>query len=343
MSPIKSTFGRSVGKFLNSFRDRDLTLNSSVVTDRTPPFLTSGGTIYTPGNGYLYHVFTNPGTFRVGSLYSGNTIDLLLVAGGGSGGSYYGGGGGAGGVVSFTSVSGISNPSQYSIEVGEGGVTAGPGNINGNPGSSTTFSGLPGGVITAIGGGGGHGGQGAPGAGLPGGSGGGASAYPGGPSSGGTGGQPAANTAYTPLTPFNQYGNPGGSYPVPSTGYKPAGGGGAGGAGSDGAQTTGGGPGGVGIQIPWAPYTVIPILGPVAPRMGPTGLYYGGGGGAGGYSGDGGAGGLGGGGTGTPQPTPVNNFGADLLGGGGGGRHPASSPGENKGGNGICVLRVSLT
>ena len=343
MAPFKSTGGFSVGKLLGVFRNRDLTLNSNVRTDRTPPFLSSGGTIYTPGNGYSYHVFTSPGNFRVGALYSGNVIDLLLVAGGGSGGSYYGGGGGAGGVVSFTNVPGIAQPVQYSIEVGEGGVTAGPGDSTGNPGDSTTFGGLPGGVITAIGGGGGSGGQDSPAAGLPGGSGGGASAVPSGPSSGGTGGQPAANTAYTPLIPFNQYGNPGGSYPVPVTGYKPAGGGGAGGAGGDGAQTTGGGNGGAGIQIPWSPHTVIPILGPLAPRMGPTGLYYGGGGGAGGYSADGGVGGAGGGGTGTPQPTPVNNFGADLLGGGGGGRHPTTSPAENNGGNGICILRISLT
>jgi hypothetical protein len=38
MAPIRSTIGRSVGKLLRSFRDRDLNLNSSVVTKRVIRF-----------------------------------------------------------------------------------------------------------------------------------------------------------------------------------------------------------------------------------------------------------------------------------------------------------------
>ena len=42
-----------------------------------------GGTILTPGNGYRYHIFTAPGTLRIGN---GGTLDYILVAGGGGGG-----------------------------------------------------------------------------------------------------------------------------------------------------------------------------------------------------------------------------------------------------------------
>ena len=62
MAPLKSTIGRSVGKLLGVFRDRDLILNSSVITDRTPPFEATGGTKIVSGL-YTYHVFLTPGTF----------------------------------------------------------------------------------------------------------------------------------------------------------------------------------------------------------------------------------------------------------------------------------------
>ena len=52
---------------------------------------TSGGTEYTPGNGYKYQVFTYPNTdtYVQGSDTPGS-VEMLLVAGGGGGGSYYG-------------------------------------------------------------------------------------------------------------------------------------------------------------------------------------------------------------------------------------------------------------
>ena len=61
---------------------------------------TSGGTEYTPGNGYKYHVFTYPNTdtYVQGDDTPGS-VEMLLVAGGGGGGGCYvpGGGGTTGG------------------------------------------------------------------------------------------------------------------------------------------------------------------------------------------------------------------------------------------------------
>ena len=58
MAPIRSSIGRSVGKLLNSFRDRDLSLNSNVRTARTQPLSARGGNVsaLAPGNGYIYQV-----------------------------------------------------------------------------------------------------------------------------------------------------------------------------------------------------------------------------------------------------------------------------------------------
>ena len=66
----------------------------------------SGGNVdaQTPGNGYVYHVFTSPGYFTIPADFPASQAwDVLLVAGGGTGvefGAPNGaGGGGAGGVV----------------------------------------------------------------------------------------------------------------------------------------------------------------------------------------------------------------------------------------------------
>ena len=87
MSPIKSTVGRSVGKLLNSFRDRDLSLNSSVITDRRPLSLvtTNAHTINTSGS-YKYITWIASGSF-VASGFPG-TANYILVAGGGGGAKY---------------------------------------------------------------------------------------------------------------------------------------------------------------------------------------------------------------------------------------------------------------
>jgi hypothetical protein len=47
------------------------------------PISATGGTIYTPGDGYKYHVFTSSGTFAV---TSGNGAAEIIAIGGGGGG-----------------------------------------------------------------------------------------------------------------------------------------------------------------------------------------------------------------------------------------------------------------
>lgn len=83
--------------------------------------------VYTPGNGYVYHIFTQPGKFIV---YNSGYVDMMLVGGGGGGGgadisqgqsSYrcYGGGGGGGGVVHKYNI--FLNEEIYGVIVGGGG------------------------------------------------------------------------------------------------------------------------------------------------------------------------------------------------------------------------------
>jgi len=59
---------------------------------------TSTASSFTPGNGYVYHIFTTPGNFYVNNI---GYCDCLVVGGGGGGSSAMqtplkGGGGGAG-------------------------------------------------------------------------------------------------------------------------------------------------------------------------------------------------------------------------------------------------------
>ena len=58
----------------------------------------SGGTTFTPGDGYKYHIFTSSSTpgFAVSSAGPGE-VEYVIVGGGGGGGRRTGGGGGAGG------------------------------------------------------------------------------------------------------------------------------------------------------------------------------------------------------------------------------------------------------
>ena len=79
-----------------------------------------------------YHVFTEPGYFRVSAGFA-KTANVLMIAGGGGGGCYYyAGGGGAGEVLYGSNVgfgtSRISNydrdaGSEYRVIVGEGGFS----------------------------------------------------------------------------------------------------------------------------------------------------------------------------------------------------------------------------
>jgi len=136
----------------------------------------SGGSEFTPGNGYKLHIFTGPGTF---TLSNGPAqVEYAIVAGGGGGGSIGrifaqsgfpsppqgpGGAGGGGGLLISSST---FAPGNYSVQVGGGGAggpaspgpgfawptDAGPGSNGGN----SSISG-PSGTFTAIGGGGGGG------------------------------------------------------------------------------------------------------------------------------------------------------------------------------------------
>ena len=288
----------------------------------------TGGTIYTPGNGYVYHMFLSPGTFSV--LIGPLPVDAIVVAGGGSGGyasSNQTGGGGAGGVRYATSIL-LSSNGSYPISVGNGGPSPGIVTSDGSP--SFAF-----GYIAA---GGGKGASTIPNPFInEGGSGGGTTTFP------GTTIYGVGNIPYT--TPAQGY--RGGIGISPST-IAGGGGGGAGGVGGNAARPTTPivfcGNGGSGAPFQAFAATLFPDM-PAEwiAAVGPTGLY--GGGGAGGsgplptsYTVTA-TGGPGGGGkglefppSGTPSEPGVNNTG----GGGGGGNNSTRA-----GGNGIVIVRYA--
>ena len=73
MSPIKSTFGRSVSKLLGVFRNNDLTLSGQRTNRYIAIISATGGTTATytdPATSYQYtsHTFTSPGDFIVNSI-----------------------------------------------------------------------------------------------------------------------------------------------------------------------------------------------------------------------------------------------------------------------------------
>ena len=149
MAPIKSTIGKSAGKFLNSFRDRDLSLNSTV----RPPnrfissFSATGGTKTSAPDGYTYHFFTYPNSSNFVVSSADKNVELLVIAGGGGAGSQHGGGGGAGALYNHTSY--LVTPGTYTVTVGAGGAGAPSGPVpSGTNGGNTTF-----GSFTLLGGG----------------------------------------------------------------------------------------------------------------------------------------------------------------------------------------------
>jgi len=296
----------------------------------------TGGTTYTPGNGYKYHMFTFPNSsnFVVSGSESKN-VEYLVVAGGGSGGWDRGGGGGAGGLrcnspncpaplrgATFTVSSGT-----YAVTVGAGGAVAVNDSPYGNPGNPSSF-----GPITATGGGSDDildkskrsGGSGA-----------GAHSADGGPY--GLGNSPATS----PPQGNNGGTSPTGGNPHTSSG----GGGGAGGVGSNGGTSgSNGGPGGAALAVPDFAAPLFPGRpSPWISAVGPTGTYAGGGGGGGhqdlgwvGAGGTGGGAGAGNGGTGGGGAggNAVNDTGS---GGGGGNNIPQGNGGS--GGNGVVIIR----
>ena len=354
MAPFKSTGGFSVGKLLGVFRNRDLTLNSNVRTDRyvEPPLVAkaTGGTLIpstTAGNGYFYHVFITPSPFVVDTSIS--SAEILVVGGGGAGGDTLSGGGGAGGIAYATSVP--LPATTYTVGVGTGGNApraAAPAVGDGNPGFISRFYNTPLSVdINGLGGGGAAyytGGVPNPSGSDPGGSSGGTTGSPIGSAT-----QPGA-TGVIPGGSITKYGNVGRL----GSGTNGGGGGGAG------AGAPPGSIGGAGQAFPEFPAVIIgPALptststklnAPVNPirtdfvsAVGPTGLYGGGGGGGSGNGGTGGIGGTGGGGPGGDgQATTNGEPGRDGTGGGGGGGsyyapYPALTMGG--GGNGIIIVR----
>jgi hypothetical protein len=102
MAPIKSSLAKTVGKLLGVQKDTDLSLRGDVQSLRVVgpgPLGASGGNIadaLEPGNGYVYHTFSTPGTF---TCQNQNEIEILVVGGGGATSQFCGGGGGGGGGV----------------------------------------------------------------------------------------------------------------------------------------------------------------------------------------------------------------------------------------------------
>lgn len=281
--------------------------------------VTSSGTIATPstglapGNGYIYHTFTGPGTFTVNGS---KTMEILLVGGGGSGApgtGQVGAGGGSGGLIYWSTMPVTSGT--YPVTVGGGGPA---GTNNGSP---SVFA--PGTPLHLVSLGGGYGGRGSSYAGNPGGSGGGGGGFSGDPG-GGSGIQTTDPTIPTNSRTYG-FGNNGGST-SPAT---VDGGGGAGEAGSLPPSPSNVKRGGNGRQYP---AFTGPIIG--VPTLNPLSGYFAGGGG-GGYGGAGGLGGGGNGGTNAPGGAGVTN-----SGGGGGGGFDVSNPVPGgSGGPGICVIR----
>lgn len=330
----------------------------------------TGGTKSTPGDGYIYHLFTTPGTFTVnGGEIEASNNDALVVGGGGGGGGRHGGGGGAGGYIN--SGPGTHNQSAVAIPKGAHTVTIGQGGNGSRPNyepniQANTAQGCQGGD-TSIGSiyvaaGGGWGGDYDMNSGNPGGSGGGAGNGPMGSASGPTAVNPYTPTSlnpgygpgngggvgdrYGPTSPLSpaaapNQGNNGGNLDIARVhNWQGCGGGGAnaqGGSADPGSGSTGvGGDGGNGIECPWA----FPTMGAPAStnQPGTTGGRYfcGGGGGGGPNAGDSG---NGGGGQGTDNP--IGGAGTDGSGGGGGGTRngPGDAEPGGPGGNGVVLIR----
>lgn len=266
----------------------------------TPLF--TGGTITTPGDGYVYHTFTTSGTLTpIGDPVE---VEYLVVAGGGGGGgeninnNVGGGGGGAGGMLTGTAT--VASAQTVTIGAGGAGATT---NAVGATGSATSL-----GAISASGGGGGAtwGVDPAP---------------SGGSGGGGVGGAGGANGAGgSPVAGQGSSGGTGLGSPTP-TDRKGGGGGGKSASGGAPSGNTGGA-GGAGEQWPAA-----------------SGTYYAGGGGGRGRN-FGGPGGLGGGGAGSSESGNAAS-GTANTGGGGGGYAKLGGAGGT-GGSGITIVRYPV-
>ena len=322
------------------------------------PLGASGGNVadaLEPGNGYVYHTFSSPGTF---TCQNQNEIEILVVGGGGATGQFGGGGGGGGGVVHATSY--LVSAAAHPVTVGPGGTATHPGPDSTGQGGDSYFAAS--GPTRLTGYGGGHSAK-SPSGTFPyedpnpdnnsttGGSG------AGGVRNGPWPGNSAPSTFYsgkaaTQANPLNQdapgtitnYGSAGGD----GDGASPnslvsGGGGGAGGAG----DSYPGSDGGVGQRFPGFAYPLCfpsPYLPGLTPASPTNDHYAGGGGGARHLAGQGGndggttSGGYGGGGDGGNGQPVRETDGIDYL-GGGGGDGGGYEPKGSDGGSGIVIIR----
>ena len=352
---IKSTKGK------NKFEQIDYKATSDIGETLDPVFSAdaTGGTIlyHSADDGTSvekYHVFTEPGYFRVSAGFA-KTANVLMIAGGGGGGTwYYGGGGGAGEVLYGSNVgfgTSISNydrdaGSEYRVIIGEGGFShmsgQSPGEYNNGGNGGDTILHPTAGIATAYRS---HVGFVTEGMRAFGGGGGGSNSADG-YEEGNRGGSAGGPSYYDEHERYKQrissdlpdawtsYGNPSG----PNSNSVASGGGGAGG---NSPSRTGG------AGQPFPEFTAAKI-GPAIPpyvypfwntTVGSTGLYGGGGCGAGypatnpnGGTGGGGDGGNGNGGGKHGEP------GVDFTGsGGGGGDGPLNNGGS--GGKGILIIK----
>ena len=208
---------RSLGNIRSAFDDFYARTGKDAVSGAPNVMSASGGTTFTPGDGYKYHIFTASSTpgFAVSNAGPGE-VEYVIVGGGGGGGIRTGGGGGAGGFRSGTST-GLT-ATAYPIVVGAAGAaTPEPSNpMTGGMGGHSTFN-----SIRSEGGGGGKGYAGTPSpANQWNGASGGGGAYPTSKQSGGTGNREAGTD-----TPVPSQGNPGGTGGLDGPGFYPSWGG----------------------------------------------------------------------------------------------------------------------
>ena len=299
MSPIKSIISGLSGSSVSKVGIGSTGIIAGIAA-------TSTGSIFNPGNGYRYHIFTQPGNLFV---ISAGYVDYMVVGGGGGGAIagagptpqpdlFKGAGGGSGGVVQ--NYLQLFPAGTYTINVGTGGRSTTGDGISGNP----TFITSPGiSSITAFGGAGGSG--------------------------GGTGGTSGLPQGYA-----------GGSrqgYPIPvAQGSGGGGGGGAGGYGNPswGASPAVGGQGGDGVVAFNADTGVPSSYGYSLPS---PGRWFAGGGGGGG---PGGGGPAPAGGSGGASPSNGTDGNANTGGGGGGTAYGRIA---GSGGSGIVIIRYKLT
>jgi len=291
------------------------TSTTVTINDTSIPIITAtGGTKLTPGNGFVYHIWTSPGSLSISS--GSGSCHLLVVGSGGDGGVCGGGGGGAGGAVYHPSLT-LSGPATFPVTVASSPGISPTNNPCGyrNAGSDSSFT-SPSGPWSLVGKGGGAGGGADSQHGLSGGCGGGNS-YPNATNGGAT--QPGQSHPGAPGG-WTNYGFAGGQNPGSSPGK------GGGGTGSAGGTDGGRGHAEGGAAQPFSVFPgplFTPMPSPWQSAVGPTGKFGGGGGGSPG------PGSAEGGGAPGPGGSVVDNTGGGGAGGGS----------ATRGASGVVIIR----